>query len=96
METPSQVPGGFHELSGAPALRLCSGLGVCPGIRGLGRTVAIEDTGVDVPTWDSGWNKDAWSFLGVGPSELLLRSGNLPWRGGHKKSVDDFRWSWTL
>lgn len=78
--TPSQVPGGLHKLSGTPALTLGSGLGVCPGVRGLGRTVAIEDTGVGAPTWASGQNKDAWSSLSVGPSELLLRSGNLPWR----------------
>ena len=94
--TPSQVSGGFHKLSGTPALTLGSGLGVCPGIRGLGRTVAIEDTGVGVPTWASGRNKDAWSSLGVSPSELLLRSGNLPRDSTHRKSADDFRWSWTL
>ena len=60
-DPPSQVPGGFHKLSGAPALRLGSGLGICPGIRGLGRTVATEDTAVDAPTWASRRNKDAWS-----------------------------------
>lgn len=42
--------------------------------------MATEDTAVDAPTWASRRNKDAWSSLGVGPSELLLRSGNLPWR----------------